>query len=80
MQNGTPLHALQELGACESSEMVRRFVHFSAEHLVPHADRLCALQVVDASTITVLLYSLEPHLHLLCSYGGMTFSKAHISS
>jgi integrase len=47
VQQGTPLHALQELGGWESSEMVRRYAHFSAEHLAPYADRLCALRVVD---------------------------------
>ncbi len=49
VQQGTPLHALQELGGWESSEMVRRYAHFSAEHLAPYADRLCALRVVDDS-------------------------------
>ena len=47
VQNGTPLYALQELGGWESPEMVRRYAHFSAEHLAPHADRLCALRAVD---------------------------------
>jgi integrase len=47
VQSGTPLHALQELGGWESSEMVRRYAHFSADHLAPYADRLCALRVVD---------------------------------
>jgi hypothetical protein len=47
VQNGTPLSALQELGGWESPEMVRRYAHFSAEHLAPDADRLCALRVVD---------------------------------
>lgn len=46
VQNGTPLHALQELGGWESSEMVRRYAHFSAEHLAPYADRLCELRAV----------------------------------
>ena len=49
VQNGTPLHALQELGGWESPEMVRRYAHFSAEHLAPYADRLCALREVDES-------------------------------
>ena len=49
VQNGTPLHALQELGGWESSEMVRRYAHFSAEHLAPYADRLCALRLVTES-------------------------------
>ncbi len=43
-QNGTPLHALQELGGWNSVEMVRRYAHFSAEHLAPYADRLSALR------------------------------------
>lgn len=47
VQQGTPLFALQELGGWESSEMVRRYAHLSAEHLAPYADRLCALRVVD---------------------------------
>ena len=49
MQNGTPLFALQELGGWESPEMVRRYAHFSAEHLAPYADRLCALREVGNS-------------------------------
>jgi integrase len=44
VQNGTPLHALQELGGWESPEMVRRYAHFSAEHLAPYAERVCLLR------------------------------------
>jgi integrase len=47
VQNGTPLYALQELGGWESPEMVRRYAHFSAEHLAPFADRLCASRGVE---------------------------------
>jgi integrase len=43
VQQGTPLHALQELGGWETAEMVRRYAHFSAEHLAPYADRLCGV-------------------------------------
>lgn len=46
VQQGTPLHALQEMGAWESAEMVRRYAHLSAEHLTPYADRLSGLNVV----------------------------------
>jgi hypothetical protein len=46
VQNGTPLFALQELGGWESTEMVRRYAHLSAEHLAPYADRLFALRDV----------------------------------
>ncbi len=49
VQNGTPLFALQELGGWESPEMVRRYAHFSAEHLTPYADKLCALRDVNVS-------------------------------
>ncbi|OIQ95298.1 tyrosine recombinase XerC [mine drainage metagenome] len=49
VQNGTPLFALQELGGWESPEMVRRYAHFSAEHLAPYADKLCALRDVNVS-------------------------------
>lgn len=44
VQNGTPLHALQELGGWNCVEIVRRYAHFSAEHLAPYADRLSALR------------------------------------
>jgi len=47
VQQGTPLHALQELGGWESAEMVRRYAYLSADHLAPYADRLCALRIVD---------------------------------
>ncbi len=48
VQNGTPLFALQELGGWESSEMVRRYAHLSAEHLAPYAERLCLSSVQSA--------------------------------
>lgn len=47
VQQGTPLNALQEMGAWESAEMVRRYAHLSADHLAPYADRLYALRAVD---------------------------------
>lgn len=40
VQNGTPLNVLQELGGWESAEMVRRYAHFSAAHLVAYAHKL----------------------------------------
>jgi integrase len=53
VQNGTPLHVLQEMGGWESPEMVRRYAHLSAEHLAPYAERLSSLRVVDvASNVT----------------------------
>jgi integrase len=49
VQRGTPLYALQEMGGWESPEMVRRYAHFTAEHLAPFADRLCASREVVES-------------------------------
>jgi integrase len=40
VQNGTPLHALQELGGWESVEMVRRYAHLGGEHLAEFASNV----------------------------------------
>jgi hypothetical protein len=37
--NGTPLHVLQQLGGWESVGMVRRYAHFSNEHLAGYVER-----------------------------------------
>ena len=39
VQNGTPLHVLQELGGWETPAMVRRYAHFAVGHLAAYADR-----------------------------------------
>jgi hypothetical protein len=44
----------QELGGWESSEMVRRYAHFSAEHLAPYADRLCRMSGAEEANGTNL--------------------------
>ena len=55
-QAGTPLHVLQELGGWESVEMVRRYAHFSSEHLADYVDRLSQLkQVNEAEVATISL-------------------------
>ena len=41
VQNGTPLHVLQELGGWETVDMVRRYAHLSAEHTAHYAERVC---------------------------------------
>jgi integrase len=46
VQNGTPLHVLQELGGWESALMVRKYAHFSTAHLVEYVDRLSRLKVI----------------------------------
>jgi integrase len=40
VQNGTPLHVLQELGGWETSSMVRRYAHFASDHLAAYAGRV----------------------------------------
>jgi len=47
VQNGTPLHILQELGGWESSDMVRRYAHLSSDHLAKYADKLAQPRVVN---------------------------------
>lgn len=39
-QAGTPMQVLQEMGGWETAEMVRRYAHLGAEHLVEHAKRI----------------------------------------
>lgn len=48
VQNGTPLHALQELGGWESESMVRRYAHLSASHLAVYAARLPTLLIASS--------------------------------
>jgi integrase len=40
IQNGTPLHALQELGGWSESEMVQRYAHLSPLHLSAYANNV----------------------------------------
>jgi integrase len=40
VQRGTPLLVLQELGGWESVEMVRRYAHFSVDHLAEYAQNM----------------------------------------
>lgn len=40
VQAGTPLSVLQELGGWESSEMVRKYAHLSAEHLAKYSETI----------------------------------------
>jgi integrase len=39
IQEGTPLHVLQELGGWSSPEMVQKYAHLSSEHLAQWVDR-----------------------------------------
>lgn len=42
IQQGTPLHVLQELGGWAGPDMVQRYAHLSADHLKSYADKLSA--------------------------------------
>lgn len=46
VQQGTPLHVLQELGGWESTEMVRRYAHLAADHLAEYAEKLAQPRAV----------------------------------
>ncbi|WP_017453343.1 tyrosine-type recombinase/integrase [Herbaspirillum rubrisubalbicans] len=48
VQNGTPLHVLQELGGWQTYDMVLRYAHLSADHLARYAENLAALTLQDA--------------------------------
>lgn len=39
VQKGVPLHALQELGGWQSSDMVAKYAHLSSEHLKTYVDK-----------------------------------------
>jgi len=50
-QAGTLLHVLQELGGWASAAMVKRYAHFTAEHLASHVD-----QFANAVQLTTGVY------------------------
>jgi len=52
VQNGTPMHVLQELGGWSDIRMVQRYAHLSPEHLAPYAETLCRLQPVTTLPTT----------------------------
>jgi site-specific recombinase XerD len=47
VQAGTSLQVLQKLGGWESVEMVRRYAHFSSEHLAGYVERFFGLHLVN---------------------------------
>lgn len=52
VQNGTPMHVLQELGGWSDIRMVQRYAHLSPEHLAPYAETLCRLETVPTFSTT----------------------------
>jgi integrase len=47
VQNGTPLHVLQELGGWETASMVRRYAHLAADHLAAYAGKVSMVATND---------------------------------
>ncbi|MCP5345368.1 MAG: site-specific integrase [Gammaproteobacteria bacterium] len=52
VQNGTPMHVLQELGGWSDIRMVQRYAHLAPEHLSPYAETLCELEPVTTFSTT----------------------------
>jgi integrase len=59
VQAGTPLHVLQELGGWECVEMVRKYAHFSSEHLTEYVDRLSMIQAGEDDRATFGLRAIK---------------------
>lgn len=59
VQAGTPLHVLQELGGWECVEMVRKYAHFSSEHLTEYVDRLSMIQAGEDGRATLGLRAVK---------------------
>jgi site-specific recombinase XerD len=59
VQSGTPLHVLQELGAWESVEMVRKYAHLSSDHLTQYVDRFSAIQAGEGDSATIGLRAVK---------------------
>ena len=53
IQNGTPMHVLQELGGWSDIRMVQRYAHLAPEHLSKYAETLCGLKPVPTLSTTV---------------------------
>lgn len=52
VQNGTPIHILQELGGWSEIRMVQRYAHLAPEHLSQYAETLCELTGLTTVTTT----------------------------
>lgn len=53
-QEGTPLSVLQEMGGWSTAEMVKRYAHLTAGHLVEHAERITVSTKLSQSTVSVI--------------------------
>lgn len=63
VQEGTPLHVVQELGGWKSYEMVQRYAHLTADHLAPHAERIVRKPDVPSESVDDVAESATNQLH-----------------
>lgn len=57
VQNGTPLHVLQELGGWSSLKMVQRYAHLSGEHLRHWIERPTLKSITNNETASYVTFS-----------------------
>ena len=51
VQNGTPIHVLQELGGWSDVRMVQRYAHLAPEHLSADAGNISGLRGVTGTLL-----------------------------
>lgn len=51
IQNGTPIHVLQELGGWSDIRMVQRYAHLAPGHLACYADNISGLKGVNGTLL-----------------------------
>ena len=54
VQNGTPIHVLQELGGWSDIRMVQRYAHLAPEHLSAYAGNISGLRGVSGTLLATL--------------------------
>ena len=59
VQNGTPLHILQQLGGWQSIEMVQKYAHLASEHLAPYVERVNGLSFLDGDVAELVTKQLR---------------------
>ena len=59
-QEGTPLSVLQEMGGWSTYEMVKRYAHLTAGHLVEHAERITVNTNLSQLNVSVLRKHSKP--------------------
>jgi integrase len=52
VQNGTPLHVLQELGGWETPAMVRRYAHLATGHLAAYVGRVEMMGAISSQQLS----------------------------